>query len=227
MLRDAITSLILARLVRPADPVLSVAIPTEMQLLQSTELEGGDFLPWFCRKDDPTSLVTVAGTETVALPVDFLRFQEVGLYYYDPTQLVVPGGQPWTRIKRYLNYDVMIAKFAATPSSPVTFKAPSGYHQSDNGLIYLAPIPQQVWQLRIRYYYSQPVLTTNIENNWTKYAPDLVAAVVGEKMARDYVGNTALGQAYAQDKIRARTRLYVADQARENADQVYRMGDEP
>lgn len=218
MLRDDVVNLVAGRLVR-SDQNANIIL--EMQLLQSTILEGGDFLPWFLRKDDPTSLVATAFQETVALPPDFIRMQEKGLFRKDPN-IPVATQTPWVSIVRDLDYGHMINRAGGSGQG-----APNYYNQQDDIQFYLAPIPDAAitYQLRIRYFAKDIVLSTNIENKWTKWAPDYVAAVTAFHVAQKYVRNMELATAIGPEIAVARRRLLVQDEARQNADQIYAMGD--
>jgi hypothetical protein len=230
MLRDDLVNLICGRLVRPD---LASACVTEMQLQQATELEKGAQLPWFLRKDDKTSTVTIANQETYNLPSDFLRFNESGMFWYNGANLSIPGAQPWTPITRDLDYGHMVTTFTKVnalsqlnPPPTVTTAPPMAYYSE--GLTFaLSPIPGFAVQLRLRYYGSQPLLTSNIENAWTKYAPDLFAGQVGFILATQYVENPAKAEMFMKMKMTALDRILRDTIAMDMADLLATMGDPP
>lgn len=199
----------------------------EIQLLQATELEGGAVMPWFLRKDDQTTYFTTPNQETVTVPADMLRPNENFLFWYDQTQVNAVNGQPWQPVVRDNDYGHMISHFATNAGTlgPFPIGSPMMYLLEEDTVLRLAPVPVAALQLRFRYYARQPVLTTNVENAWTKWLPDLFIATVGEVMATRYVQDTKLAATFAQDKQRALARYRVMAEAREHADVMYQMGD--
>lgn len=94
------------------------------------------------------TLVTVAGTKTVALPTDMLemrRLQVVGTY-----------NQPLS----YRSPDELSIDFASnTSAQPIVFTVVGGN-------IELAPIPDGVYSLELTYQQRIPALTASNTTNW-------------------------------------------------------------
>lgn len=226
MLRDDVTSLVLLRLAARVDSSgkLTPAIQTELQLAQ-TELEGGLFMPWFLEQDTPNWAATSVGNLfPLPLPADFLRPMEFMLFWYNPNNVFTnpaTGQQvanPWVNIIRDTDFGVINARW--TGLGP-----PQKYYMTGASAVVLYPPSDQVYQLRLRYWKAQPVLASNIENNWTKWAPDLMAAKAGYNVASKVLKDVELTQAFAVDVKAAQLRLQTLNEAREHADANYEMGD--
>lgn len=193
---------------------LNASILMEMILAQETKLEGGSFLPWFLLTPTETALVSVAATETIALPADFLGLaEEYPLYLYQaantPTKTELPKH----------SYATISAKYAVSG-------LPRAWAALEN-VIALAPIPDTVYDFRLRYYAKDVSVTTgNIENKWLKWAPDLFVAEVGAVMAGRYLQNSTLEQEFLKDIAVARSRLLVQHESRIHTGRTYSMGDD-
>lgn len=147
---------------------LDTDIRNEIQLTQET-LEHGIELPWFLKTNDAT-LVTVASVATVALPTDYLRdIDENPLWIQDTTGL-------WNIVTKE-RLDVLKAKVYETdPSLPRNYAL---FGES----VHLFPTPDAVYPLDFYYYGADTVVTSNIENQWLKYAPNLIISSVGLEIA--------------------------------------------
>ena len=210
MLRDTLVGLLEARLNRTD---LNASILAEMLLVQSVHLEGqGTFTPWFL-ESEMSSASTVIDEERVPLPLDFLcAIEDEPLWLYDTTVTPV-----WAKLGK-TSVGLLTERYTA-PGRPLRYAVTDDY-------LILAPVPNAVFSLKMRYYMRDVEPTTNIENKWLKYAPDLMLAVLGEIMARQYLQNQKLAEGFATDVIAARSRLYIQHEARQHAGRVYQMGED-
>lgn len=213
MTRDEAVTLLQARLKRVGDTGLATSIITEMQFVQAQLLEGSPVLPWFLLNDSITTLATTLGVETVTLPATFLREVE------DDGLRVQDAQGTWHDIHK----DDLPAIRNAHPE-PETGR-PVLYYLG-NTQLFLRPIPDAIYTLRYRAYLRDTALSTNIENNWLKYAADLVIAETGIIMASRYLRDAEAAQVMLQDVAIARGRLTIADEARKHASRNYNMGDD-
>lgn len=143
----------------------------ELKLAQ-TMLEHGPELPWFLLKAS-SGLVTVANTQTVAVPSDFLReYDETGgLRVLDPTD----SNKPKQLEKE--DYQTLRNSTWLEETGLPTHYALVGRSW------YLFPKPDAVYSLEELYYGQDNLLTTDIENDWLKEAPDLLIASAGLPIA--------------------------------------------
>lgn len=167
---------------REDDAKLRTQLEDEIKQIQS-ELEGGVkcgqqdqgvFFPWFLYKEK-SDIAVVANAETIAIPTDFLvEYDEdhVGsLWYYDSTRadLWAPVRKDTRAIIRSRELDS-----GTTPS----------YYSVVGNNIYLRPISTAALVLKMAYYGADTVLSTNLENNWTKYAPAVMMTELGVTAGR-------------------------------------------
>ena len=187
---------------------LTTKIQNEIKVAQ-TRLEGSAELPWFLLTLN-TSLVTVASTQTVAVPTGFLRAHEdIPLYLIDPDGRRV-------RLEKS-SYDALEREPELDdPGQP-----------SDYDLIglnwYLFPIPDAVYSLRSFHYLADTVLSTNIENNWLKYAPGTLIGEAGYWIAR-YLRDPEATQYFRDYRDEDIRRMQIENEARKQASAAAFMG---
>lgn len=159
----------------------STQIITALQDAQ-LELETAGTLPWFL-KTEVTSLVTVASTQTVSLPTDFLRESEDGdggLYLYDSTAEVE---DQWKMLEKD-DYNYL------RDNLPGDGK-PEAYYLHETQF-FLFPIPDAVYNLRLIYYKKDTSLSTDVENDWLKWASDVLMWKAGLRLAEDFESATLI-----------------------------------
>lgn len=211
MKRDEAVTLLQQRLQRVGDTDAQARIITEMQFVQETLLEGAEFLPWFLLSENLTE-ATVVDEERVAIPTNFLREYEGGaLWIYDT------AGVKWLELFKD-DYDYLLNKYPTEKEIPQ-------YYALDNNYFRLKPTPDLVYILRIKCYRRDSILSTNIENNWLKYANDWLIAETGAILAKHHIRNKKLADEYKADAATAKTRVFVAHEARMHANRKYVMGD--
>ncbi len=208
MTRDEAVALLNARLKRGSNTSLDSTIITEMKLVQS-RFEGAAELPWFLLTTDYVPLTTTANDDKVAISADFLReFEDDGLWVY--------AAENWVPlIKDTLN--AIVNYYTGEGATlPRAYDLVHGYFR-------LRPIPDAVYSLRYIYYKKDTVLSTNVENQWLKYAADLVIAETGWVVATYVTRDKEAAAAFASDREIALDRVWRENEARKHAKRQYIM----
>lgn len=216
MTRDEVVAMVAARLGQRAD--LNASILLEMNFVQSVSLErNGRILPWFLQSVN-TSLVTVAATQTVAVPTSFLGDDDEGGLFIHNTE-----DAEWQRLRKVDIADVLSSAEASAIPERYALRGAS---------FYLDPIPDAVYELRWMGFVADTLpgsLTAGNEtNSWLTYAPDLVVAELTRVMAEGYTRDYDLVQAMIAPGgplVKAWDRLNVETEARKHTDRAYNMGD--
>lgn len=189
------------------------------------EMEGGLFMPWFLEVDNLAWATTnVASLSPLAMPTDFLRPMEFMLFWWNQNNVYTnpgPGQQvanPWVNVIRDTDYGVINARWVGLGS-------PQKYYLKGSNNLLIYPPSDKAYQLRLRYWGAQPTLSTNIENAWSKYAPDVLASKAGLAISAKVLKDGELVTVFANDLKIALQRLQVHHEAREHADANYEMGD--
>ena len=201
----------------------------EMNMIRATILERATFKPWFL-KDEDTTISTVANTEYVALPSDFLGFdyedEWSGVAYNDTDD---SSADPWVDI--VLDDFNTIRNFykdltgTDAASSETTGKPEKG------GLVgsrlYMRPIPDAIYNLRFRFFAGTAAFADDsAANDWLTYAPDWVMGEVGHVLAAQYTKNDEDAVYFDKMRERGRLRCYRETIARQEAGKTRNMGDD-
>lgn len=212
--RDSAVSIILQRLGNRSAAEYQTACETEMRQVQENKLEGSaELMPWFLITEETTA-ATVAGEQRVAVPDDFLlEVEEAALMIQD-----AESGN-WIPLVKDDFDDLTEAYVDEDDAQPVKYSLLGGYFR-------LFPTPDAVYQLKMIYFGRDAVLNSNIENNWLKYASDLMIAATGEVMAAQYLQDTELAAIFTNQIQTARDRLWKLNEARQHAGRNYQMGDD-
>lgn len=129
--------------------------------------------PWFLLKEDqPLSIVSL--NPNVTIPVDFWRTGEG-----EKIKLTVPGETKPTFIPRY-DLDKAIALFGDVGNG-----VPGKAYVLRTSTLRFFPTPDTSYTATWSYYQHDQILSTNIENLWLKYAPDLLIGDAGSIIAAD------------------------------------------
>jgi hypothetical protein len=210
MLRDALVSLIKARCKRTADTNLDATIVSEMQFIHTQVLEKNPVKPWFLLS--PWTAVSISsGVDYTALPSNFyFEHEEFKLEVYNSDEgkyIPLEKADAGAAEKYYLYNDT---------SAPLVY--------SIEGLYFLFyPVPDQDYTARFRYYVRDTSLATNIENNWTKYAADVLLGEVGKVIAGQYLRDETLRTYFEGISNEAWARLRSENEARKVAGQSTAM----
>lgn len=176
-------------------------------------LEQGKTLPWFLIEEDDT-LTLAEGENSVALPEDFLRETDEGLMRYTPTGYTYP-----TYVKRRDFDDSMDAYSDVAPAGPKVYVV-------RKASLYFFPSADRAYTLTWSYYKRGALLSAgDTENEWLEFAPEVLIAETGKRMARDLRDAGAL-QLFTDMYSEARDALYREMIVRELASGPSQMGGE-
>lgn len=211
--QDALT-LLMSRLGDRTRPELRAICLLEMRLAQETVLEGAPFLPWFLITEEATTLTT-ANERRIVMPTDFIRQvdEEKPLYYRDSE------GVDHEMEKKA--YDELVSWYGSAATG-----VPEAYSLRGNYFL-LFPKPSAVYTLVLPGYYAHqpPISDTVDENQWLKWAADLVMAHAGVQVGEKHIQLEADKVAgFKQDIVIATDRLSRMETAREEAGRHRRMG---
>lgn len=191
MMRDALIASVAVRLGQRQD--LVPAMEGELNIIQETVLESHHWLPWFLETELAWTDVVV-GEERVPLPTDFLReIEDQALWLRDSS------GELLGELPRKA-YDDLLRTF------PLTGR-PKAYSTND-AYFFLRPVADQAYQVAMRYYAKEPLLTADGENKWLKHAPQVVMYELASVMAGEYMQYPELATLFQGKAQQAWDRLY-------------------
>ena len=214
MLRSAAVSRIQQYLGFRSDK--SAEIITALQDTQ-TEFEREAELPWFLRNDgaNPTLTLTLS-TYGVNLPTGFLREidedNDGGLFYYNSAN---EDGEEWTPIDKMSEGDAREAYQDSTGE-------PEAYVLTETQLL-VFPLADAAYILRFPFFKADTTLATDVENDWLKYAHELMIGNAGLKIAASVRDMPAI-QIFAEMERRGRERIMKENVSRQEANRVRVMG---
>lgn len=217
MLRDLAVSIAARRIGFRTDTDVTDALTAELQAVQS-ELEGGVqlanggvFLPWFLLTEIASNTST-PDEPRVLVPADFLMETDEG---EAALWLVDTEGKDVA-----LSKDAYAALHAANPDpgQPKAYALVGQYFR-------LVPTPNAIYPLKIIYYAKDQDLSTNIENQWLKYAPELLMAKAIAKVAESLKDMELVSLQEAR-AVREALKLYNTHIARQEANASRSMGDD-
>ena len=225
MLRDEAVARIHNNLgYRPLGTSLQGGVETRLQRAQEY-MEQGKSLPWFLLQLDATFTLFV-GNSAFALPVGFIRES-------DESRLHVLGSSPIHYLSRRYTIDGMQAYQLATDSiMPSVYAirrqmnatpAPGVKTTPSPGVVEFFRTFGQNYTFEWDYYKKDAPLTSNIENNWLREAPEVLIGLAGASVAHD-LHNTEAEQGFVQlfqDRYKA---LFGEMIAQEEASQPLQMG---
>lgn len=206
MTRDEAVAIVKGRLARTNNSDITAYVVAEMKLQQSI-LEESEELPWFLLSETGTTTLT-AGEERIQLPENFLLEWEDGALYVQETD------GTWTPILKD-DYDAIAGR-----------KSGEDFRYSLAGNYFrILPTVTANKTLKMIYYAADTALSTDVENNWLKYAADLMIARTGIAVA-SYVKDYEALTLFTQDDARATRRLMMKNEARKHVNRDYAMGDD-
>ena len=190
---------------------MDAAIIAEMNQVQSTTLEGGDFQPWFMLTES-SSAQTTANEERLQVPENFIMEWEEGALWYKETTATA-----WKPLPKE-DYDFLRGRYAAEG-------APKGYAEA--GLYFLlVPQPILVYDVKMRYYANQPANVNGTDENvWLKYASDWLIAETGLIIANNYVHNKSAAEGFVVLAKSAKARIEKLNVAKQEANRERMMGE--
>lgn len=179
-------------------------IEAEIQAAQE-RLETGPLLFDFL-KTRTTSIATVASTQTVTLPSDYLRLRPI-----EDAPVRITVDTKTVRLGKF-SYEHLHELYGDTEGTP------RAYAQEGDKL-YLFPTPDAVYALNIAYYKSDVTLEegTTETNLWTRFAPEYLMAETGVVMSMGYLRNKEAAVLFGGMRQEARQNAIHANIAREEA----------
>lgn len=172
---------------------------------QQNQLENRVFLPWFLFQE---ARFTAQVGEVVTLPDNFLReYSEdtdtPSLWFQDDLGV-------WKPIPREFVMDVYSLESTTGP--------PRAYTVMGETLQLWPPI-DKAYPLRLYYFRRDQILSADIENDWLKYAPQLMWARAGEGVAVNLRDRDAV-QVFAEKAAEADRELIQVHIARQDANLI-------
>ena len=151
--------------------------------LQSAQriLETGRTLPdWLIEYD--AEIVVTADDPEIALPSGFLRMHDDYDMYYsnsNSARVFIPRKNYTEAYQAYVASGDEEDGHIEQPTSSY----PKVWVQRSNEAALLIPTPSVSFSMFLTYYKAAELLTSNVENAWLKYAPDLIIGLAGIKIA--------------------------------------------
>lgn len=169
-------------------------------------------LPWFLSVKN-TDLSTSIGDNTVTLPSTFIMVDEDKAFFITDTE----GDQ--RRLTKNEHSEATGVDWLGRADATI----PEQYDIQAFEL-YLYPKPDAVYALELNYFAQDASLSSgSIENEWLKYAPDVLISEAGLQIARFNQFEIAM-QAFTQDRTTAVARMQRQTVARRESDRNALMG---
>jgi len=177
-----------------------------------TKLEKGAVLPWFLQTE-VASETTTKDEERVAIPSDFLReWEDDPLWYF----VAGTGGDDdtWTELAKE---DLAFARDKYPGSgAPVVYVLDVSYFR-------IFPTPDAVYTLKMIYYKTDTLLTTNVTNLWLTHLPYLMVGEAGRLFVPGLRDKDAQKQ-FLEWAAEGRREMLVENEARMNSSRRFVMG---
>lgn len=179
------------------------------------KLELGLIKPWWMVAENHTIRTDDSGEQRIALPDGFIEETDDDVLTYIPD--TVEGGSPTEVPLIKDDYKALRHAYRASSAAPPEAYALHGKY------VWVFPVPDDMYQLRWTFYKRDTTLTSNIENNWLKYVPELLIGEAGLMIA------TAVRDAEAKaefTRLKQEGLIMLAghEASRESANRVYQMG---
>jgi hypothetical protein len=209
MLKSAIVAMLKSRLGNRTESDIDTRIDSELDAAQEDLEHNGVFVPWFLLSETATYTTTI-GEQRVPLPADFLQEYDEGALFYDGTPL-----------KAKYDYDALVQVYKTAQAGP-----PEAYALV-NGYFIVFPVPDNAYELSMKYYYSDTVpssVASGSANQWMKHAAGWLLARAGKMLAR-YIKDAEVAAMFAEDEKTEATKQYSihVDRAERNVNR--QMGD--
>lgn len=184
MTRDEAVAVIQEQLGFRSD--LATNIITNMKLAQ-TILEGSPTKPWFLISED-SYIRTEEAEDRVPIPSDFILETDQAVLHYVPD--TVSTETPEVELKKD-DYDILRLNYRDTTTGTTKIGPPEAYCLMGN-YFRIFPTPDDEYLLRMIYYASDTVLSSNITNQWLTNVPYLLIGKTGRQIASALRDNQAL-----------------------------------
>lgn len=206
MLRSEAITLIKGRLARFNDQVIEPYIIAELKATQA-KLELDAVLPWFLITEEATVSQDI-DEDRILIPTGFLREIDENAFYY-----VDSAGDKHPLQK--MDYDDMVQRYGAS-GDPMAYALHGKYFR-------VRPVPSSgaSYSVAMNFYKADTILSTDVENNWLKYYPELMICETVRVMAANYTKDLKTATTAAEDFRAARGLMLTNEQARKDANRMY------
>lgn len=195
----------------------SANLVTCLQAAQQ-QLELQPTKPWFLVSTDYT-LTTVAETEAVALPTDFLQEIDEQVLRYIPDEDDDADDDTSNEVDLVKDsYDVLRANFRDN-----VFGEPEAYALVGE-YFRIFPTPDDEYTLKFIYYKKDTVLSSNVENGWLKWAPYLLMGKAGQLLSAGGLRDTGATQVFMGWEQQGAIALHAQNVAREMGNRDLQVG---
>ena len=137
--------------------------------------------PWFLLSE-VAQINGVAGEERIPLPSDFLLEYEEGTLYRFDASLSPATADPWIELKK--GYVDSLKMEYVGQGTPLRYALSGEYFR-------VFPNPDAVYTFKMQYYQRDAPLSSNIENQWTKFAPWVIGGLAGSNLSMSLRDNEA------------------------------------
>lgn len=209
--------LILQKCRRSGDLTLRAVIASELRGMLNS-LEHSPFHPWFLERTS-SGLVTVAGTETVAMPSDFLLLVE------DTKVWAIHSDGSRTKLTRAYHEDLEESA-VDTPTDVAVDPARPTHFDYFADQLFLFPIPDDVYTIRMKYYATTtppPDNATEVSNPWVLKAEDFFVVNAAQRLVQNYIKDFKLSGELAAEASMKRSELHKYNEARKHSEMDYRI----
>jgi hypothetical protein len=202
MTRDEAVDLLMGRLARRTSTVTQQDVINEMVFVQEFILEEDPTPLWFLLTERATAQTT-ADEERLPVPADFLLEWEEGALYIekDDGSVVAMVRDDWDRIKER-----------------VTGTGQPEYYDIAGEYFVMRKVPDKAYTMHMRYYAKQASLAgtygdvgSAVENDWLKYAADLLIAETGVIISNQYLQSPTMVEMFMTQGAKAKDRLIRKD----------------
>lgn len=175
-------------------------------------LEREPTLPWFLQTE-VSNISTTKDEERIVIPSDFLReWEEDPLWYF--TAGTGGDDDAWVALAKE-DLAFLRDKYPGS-AAPIAYALDVKYFR-------LFPTPDAVYTIKMIYFATDTVLSSNVENDWLKYFPFLMIGVAGGLIAAALRDKEALST-FSRWAAEGRARLIVETEARISSSRRYVMG---
>jgi hypothetical protein len=152
--------------------------------------------PWFLVTTGLRDVTEQGSTSLVGLDPQFLQEYEPGSVWMKPSPTTV-------KLLQKLSFDIgMNRRGTGMPT----------HYDLIGDQLHVFPVPDQTYELIIRYYGKDERLHGDIENKFLQYAPDLLIARAGLNIAK--YAEPSMLQVFQMDEQEAHARLVAENEAR-------------
>ena len=204
---------------RTSTDLPDVTMLLEINELVKNKLQKAATLPWFLQDEDVT-ISTVASTEYIALPSDFLAFDdddEWSEIAYRNTTIEVPD--QWVKLENH-DFNAVRKAYRENVSGKPEYYGLVGLRA------YLRPIPDAIYNIRFRFYAADSAITASSGTTlWLTHASDLLIAQSGYIFGRFYLRDPEVADSFTDDIAIANDRILRETIARREAGKSRQMGE--